>query len=225
MKKKFLLVFSLVLCIFLASCRGNNNSNATLVDNADSTVYEQLNLSVLEDAVSINEKLDKTIKNYIDVKLPKDLNSSLVVRHVNIDGVFNENRVKTINATALTFVTGISVEYQAAIMQELSNSEYGITKDKLGLSVDVLTGTSFSIKIDSAKALEYYNDNKTNITLSVIYLPVKVLIINDSKSVADITVLVPVYAEFNLGEASEVFSSYKVVEINLEEDGSLPNKK
>lgn len=225
MKKKFLLVFSLVLCIFLASCRGNNNSNATLVDNADSSVYEQLNLSVLEDAVSINEKLDKTIKNYIDVKLPKDLNSSLVVRHVNIDGVFNENRVKTINATALTFVTGISVEYQAAIMQELSNSEYGITKDKLGLSVDVLTGTSFSIKIDSAKALEYYNDNKTNITLSVIYLPVKVLIINDSKSVADITVLVPVYAEFNLGEASEVFSSYKVVEINLEEDGSLPNKK
>lgn len=225
MKKKFLLVFSLVLCIFLASCRGNNNSNATLVDNADSTVYEQLNLSVLEDAVSINEKLDKTIKNYIDVKLPKDLNSSLVVRHVNIDGVFNENRVKAINATALTFVTGISVEYQAAIMQELSNSEYGITKDKLGLSVDVLTGTSFSIKIDSAKALEYYNDNKTNITLSVIYLPVKVLIINDSKSVADITVLVPVYAEFNLGEASEVFSSYKVVEINLEEDGSLPNKK
>lgn len=225
MKKKFLLVFSLVLCIFLASCRGNNNSNATLVDNADSTVYEQLNLSVLEDAVSINEKLDKTIKNYIDVKLPKGLNSSLVVRHVNIDGVFNENRVKTINATALTFVTGISVEYQAAIMQELSNSEYGITKDKLGLSVDVLTGTSFSIKIDSAKALEYYNDNKTNITLSVIYLPVKVLIINDSKSVADITVLVPVYAEFNLGEASEVFSSYKVVEINLEEDGSLPNKK
>mgnify|MGYP006923304630 CR=1 FL=1 len=48
MKKKFLLVFSLVLCIFLASCRGNNNSNATLVDNADSTVYEQLKSNNME---------------------------------------------------------------------------------------------------------------------------------------------------------------------------------
>lgn len=226
MKKKLLLVFSLFLCIFLASCRGNTGPDVTLVDNADQTVAEQLNLSVLESAVSINEKLDKNKKAYIDVKVPQNLNESLVVRHVNIDGVFSENRVKVINAAALTFVTGLSVEYQNAIMAELYNAEYGITKEKLGLDVEkMLTATSFSVKVNSEKALEYYNDSKTNITLSVIYLPVKVVIVNDSKTSADITVLVPVYAEFNLGEASEVFSTYKVVSFDLDEDGSLPNKK
>lgn len=225
MKKRFLLLFSLVLCLFLASCRQTTDNSVTLVDNADPTVYEKLNLSVLNDAESINNNIDKTKSNYIDVKLPKDLNSALVVRHVNIDGVFSDNRVKAINVAALTFVTGISAEYQTAIMSELSNSEYGLTKEKLGLSVDILKGTSFSIKVDSSKALEYSNNDQTNITLSVIYLPVKVLVTNDLKLVADVTVLVPVYAEFNLGEASEVFSNYKVVDITIEADGSLPNKQ
>jgi Zn-dependent M32 family carboxypeptidase len=51
------------------------------------------------------------------------------------------------------------------------------------------------------------------------------MIFSDKVTVADITVLVPVYAVINLGEASDVFKPYKVVSITLEEDGSLPNKK
>jgi hypothetical protein len=218
MKKKLLLVFSLFLCIFLASCRGNDKT-ATLTDNADSAVYEQLNLSVLENAVSANKNLDKTGKNYIDVKLPTDLNGSLVVRNIDITEAFGEEKIKVINVMALTFVTGISAEYQQAIMSEVFNSEYGITKEKLGLSVDILTGTSFSIKVSSGENVDV---EKTNV--SVIYLPVKVVIVNDSKKAADITILVPVYAEFNSGEASSVFAPFKVVTIDLEEDGSLPNK-
>lgn len=223
MKKKLLLVFSLFLCIFLASCRGNEKT-ATLTDNADSAVYEKLNLSVLENATSINKNLDKTQKNYIDVKLPTDLNGTLVVRNVNLDGAFGKEELKQINVMALTFVTGISAEYQTAIMAEVYNSEYGITKEKLGLPVDILTGTSFAFKVSSEQAINYHNENKTNITLSVIYLPVKVVIVNNSKTAADITILVPVYAEFNLGETSSVFAPFKVVAIDLEEDGSLPNK-
>jgi hypothetical protein len=227
MKKKLFLVFSLFLCIFLASCRGDNQV-VKLTDNADTTVAEQLNLSVLDNAESINKDLDKTDKNYVDVKFPTDLNKSLVVRNINLDTAFTSNRVKTVNASALTFVTGISAEYQQAIMSEIYNDEYGLTAEKLGLSVDILNGTSFSVKIsknESDKGINYYKEGKTNITLSVIYLPVRVVVVNDKVTVADITVLVPVYAEINLGEASDVFKPYKVVSITLEEDGSLPNKK
>lgn len=227
MKKKLLVVFSLFLCIFLASCRGDQQV-VKLTDNADAVAAEQLNLSVLDNAVSINKDLDKTDKNYVDVKFPTDLNKSLVVRNINLDTAFVSNRVKSVNATALTFVTGISVEYQQAIMNEVFNDEYGLTKEKLGLSVDILEGTKFSVelsKAESEKGKEYYEAGKTNITLSVIYAPVRVVIVNDKVTVADITVLVPVYAEVNLGEASDVFKSYKVVSITLEEDGSLPNKK
>lgn len=224
MKKKVFLVFSLILCIFLTSCK-NNGPVVKLTDNASQEVYEQLNLAQLQNGVSINKELDKTDKNYIDVLLPAEPEKSLVVRHVNMDNAFGENKVKAVNAVALTFVTGISAEYQTAIMAEIYNSEYGITKEKLGLSVDLLKGTSFSVKVPSNLGLEYYEQGKTNITLSVIYLPTRVIVVNDSQSVADVTVLVPVYAEFNLGEASDVFKAYPTLTFELAEDNTLPKNQ
>lgn len=223
MKKKVFLIFSLILCMFLASCK-NNTAVVKLNDNADPEVYELLKLNVLENGVSINPNLDKNSKNYINVILPEDANEALVTRSVVIDEALKDMRVKDINAAALTFVTGVSAEYQTSIMSELYNKEYGITKEKLGLSVDLLKGTSFSVKVDSKIALDYYNEGKTNITLSVIYLPTRVIIVNNSTTVADITVLVPVYAEFSLGEVSDVFKAVRTVSFELNEDGSLPKK-
>ena len=224
MKKKLFLVFSLILCVFLASCRGNDPV-VKLTDNAATEVAEQLNLEALKNGTSINKNLDRTEKNYIDVILPAEPAKSLVVRNVNMDAAFGENKVKSVNAVALTFVTGISSEYKTAIISEVYNSDYGITKEKLGLSVDLLKANTFSVKVPSEKGLQYFNEGKTNITLSVIYLPTRVVVVNEKQTVADITVLVPVYAEFNLGEVSDVFKPYKVIEITLDEDGSLPNKQ
>ena len=220
MKKKLFLVFSLLLCIFLVSCRTTTPMTG-LSEKPTAEAQEQLNLSVLNDAASINKDLDRTQKNYVDVKLPADLANSLVVRHVNVYEAINENRVKGFNVKALTFFSPslISAEYKQAIMSELYNAEYGINKDKLGLSVDILTSVDFSYKLSNSN-LEYYEQNKenTNITVSVIYLPAKVAIKSNKVLLGEITVLVPVYAEFNLGDASELFDKYNEVTLELVED-------
>ena len=218
MKKKLFLLFSLFLCISLASCRGQET--VPLNEHLSETAKEQLNYTVLENGVSINKDLDRTQKNFIDVIIPATPAEALVVRHVNVDGAFTEQRVKSFNVSVLTFYSPslISLEYRQAIMSEIHNATYGITKDKLGLSVDILTGTDFSIKVPSEQGVNYYKEGKTNITLSVIYLPAKVAIINDKVKIGEITVLVPVYAEFNLGEASEVFTNYDELTLALVED-------
>ena len=215
--KKILAMLLLVLSLSLASCRQGGDVIA-LVDNPDTTIAADLGLENI--TVSLNSSIDTTTGNYVDIKVSNNLVDSLVVRNINFDEILagDHKKLYVANVNALTFVQSISAEYKSLIEAELNNDTYGITAEKLGLSVE-LSKLSFQSKLSFDKAKELYNNNEDNIHCSVIYLPIKALIFSDAQKVLDIYVLVPVYYEFVIFENSvhsnTLFDAYDTLNHNV----------
>jgi hypothetical protein len=216
--KKFLAMLLLVLSFSLASCKKSNEVVA-LVDNPDTKMAAELGLDKV--TVSLNTALDTTSGNYIDVKVSSELATSLVVRTVNFDEILEQyyDKLHQTNVNALTFASNISAEYKSAIEGELNNDTYGITAEKLGLNVELISKLSFSSKISLEKAKGLYDMEEDNIYCSVIYLPIKAIMSKEGQNVLSIHALIPVYAEFviyeNDNHSVEVFNNYKAFNYNV----------
>ena len=200
--KKLIAILLIVLSFSLISCKKDDGIVA-LVDNPNTTVIEELGLADI--TVSLNSELDTTSGSYVDIKVAENIANSLIVRNVNFDKFFkdNRNKVQSIGIGAITFVSGLSDEYKLLIEKELTNSTYGITHEKAGLTEDTFFSPKFKSTISVEKGTALYENEYTDITCSVIYLPIRALIYKDSQNVLSVYVFIPVYAEFGIYKDSD----------------------
>lgn len=192
--KKIYGIILLGLCILMASCSGSPQQEiGNLVDthSVSDELKETLGLNNL--TVSLNNPATAD-PNYQNVVISTDLNESLFSYMINLDAIFENNGDRAISANVqpLTFVSGISSDYQSMLYTLLNDSNNGLTKEKLEVEYDLaIRGWSTSVSLRDA--YRDYTDGERNQVLAIVYLPIKFVVFESSTTKLDVHIMVPVY--------------------------------
>lgn len=226
---KKILTLILMLCSFaLVSCNSGQADDSKRIDVPSSELVESLKLESVKNGKSIKE-VDKTQKEYYEIKIAEDTPSTLFVYNSMLDGMLEEHgsSLQSINVNPLTFTAEITTTEAAKIMSEVFDASTGITKEALGLDFDLTASTSWTKALDAKDVVSAYNDGKRNNSLSIIYLPTYVEHVQNSKSVLTVYVFIPVYYEFTTYSDGKVessrFDNLPIPALTFNENNLLPS--
>ncbi len=226
--KKILTVLLVVFSFVLVSCNNGSKDDSKRIDVPSSELVETLKLESVKNGKSLKE-VDKTQKEYYEIKIAEDTKSTLFVYNSMLDGLLEEhgNSLQTLNVNPLTFTAEITTTESSKIMSEVFDSTSGITKETLNLDFDLMTSTSWSNSISAKDVVNAYKDGKRDNSLSIIYLPTYVEHVQNSKSVLAVYVLIPVYYEITTFSNDKVesskFSGLPIHSLTFNENNLLPS--
>lgn len=219
---KKILAFLLILSSFtLASCKGKDTTKR--IDQPSEELIAEFQLDKVAEGVSIVE-VDKSKKEYYDIKIASDAKSTLFVYNSMLDSTFEEHKelLRDVVVNPLVFKGAIYTDEKelTTICSTVFDSKKGLTGERLGVSFDLITTTTWTSKVDAREAVDaYLNDGVKNNCVSIIYLPIKVEHVDNSKSVLESHILMPIYYELTTYTdgviASDKFAGFEIKEIEF----------
>lgn len=228
--KKILALLLMVASLTLASC-GGKKDDTKRIDQPNEQIALDLKLEDVKNGNSIVE-VDTSKKEYYDIKMAQDANSTLFVYNVMIDDQFESNGslIRDAQVKPLIFTNKIHEEEAIEICSTVFDPKEGITKEELGVSFDIIARTNWVASISLEDAYNaYINNDVRNNCISIVYLPVLVEHVENSKSVLEIFVMMPVYYEVTTITdgviASEAFNGLPVKEFIFTEEYVLSTLK
>ncbi|MBE6137356.1 MAG: hypothetical protein E7176_03065 [Erysipelotrichaceae bacterium] len=228
--KKILALLLILASITLASC-GKKKDDTKRIDQPGEAIALDLKLEEAKNGVRIVD-VNTSKKEYYDIRMANDAHSTLFVYNVMLDEQFEThgNLIRDAQIKPLIFTANIYEEETVKICSTVFDSKEGITKEELGVSFDIMARSSWvdSINLeDSYNA--YVNDGVKNNCVSIVYLPLFVEHVEDSKSVLEIYVMMPVYYELTTCAdgviSSTAFDGLAVKEFVFTEDYLLSSLK
>ena len=205
--KKLLAIFLVLFALCLTSC-----AQAEQMENPTDEIINLLKLNDVKSGSPLTT-VDTTKTDYVEILVANDAKASCFVYNVKFDENFKKNgsKIKELQIKALTFVTTIDKEQQALIMEEVYNETYGISK-KVTTAFEC-EGFYHVTNVD--KGLELYENGEDNVTLSVIYLPIRAKVCQEGEVTVDNYVMVPIYCAFNVYEKNTytdtTFNGYTIL--------------
>ena len=212
--KKLLAFVLLMFGITLASCGGPKQDLTTLRKN-DIDTNIATNLHITFDNEKGSTKLYKEKRDgesYFDVYIAEDYVKSLFVYELDVDAYITD-RTQQIFANTLTFNITIYQDEQQAILNEVYNKDYGISKLTFPFKAD-------TTKAFSKNAFEDFvipaSKDLSELKLSVVYLPVMAYRVYKNQPVLKTYMFIPVHMSFvsagKLVKGSENDKGYELVE-------------
>lgn len=219
--KKILVILTLLVTLCLTSCKEEQQ-----MENPTDEIISLLKLNQVKEGKLLNST-HASENDYVEVMVASNPIETLFVYNVNFDESFKKNgsKINELQIKALTFVTTITEEQQSLIMDEVYNESYGI-QTLLDIAYEC-KGFYYVTNVD--KGLELYDSGEDNVTLSVLYLPVRVKVVEDGSVTVDNYVMVPIYSAFNIYEndtyTDSKFTGYTILGVDyLDSSNYLKNK-
>ena len=242
MKKLLLPIFA--LCgLALTACNTGTKLTDLRQDEVAQSVKDELLINFNDTTNSIRlESDDRTNqKSYYDVYVSNDTKNNLFTytiefsklndKELTFEEAVKANRFRGASISNLIFNDKIYTEESTAILAEVYNTKYGISKNDsngkselLGLKVKTKNLWTETIDCDAA-VKAYQDDKKTDIKLQILYMPVFAKRVNDGLQVLKVWVFVPVSYNFVTGDqmvelennqlkySPNSFTQYKNVEL------------
>lgn len=235
MKKIFGIILIIICCLGVTSCSSSESTTSNIVDPGSQTGTEETEqtkkvkeikakLGLDNLTVSLNSA-DTTEPSYENVLVASDVNSSLFTYYVSLDSIFEGNRVVSTNISCLTFVDGISSDYQSSLYNILKNGDYNLTTI-LGVSFETSV-ESWTVSYDLTSAKDAYESGTRDQVLAIIYLPLHYTVVSTTEgkqnTPLDISVLVPIY--YNVTTyTNDVFADSNITTTNVYTSADLAIK-
>jgi len=229
---KKILTFLLILsCFTLASCKSKDTTKR--IDQPTDELVAEFKLDAVASGVSIVE-VNKSKKEYYDIKMASDAKSTLFVYNSMLDSAIEKNKesLREVIVNPLVFESDIYVDQEelTKICSTVFDSKKGLTSERLGVSFDLIPTTTWVSKINARDMVDkYINESVRNNCVSIVYLPIKVEHVDNSKSVLESHILMPVYYELTTCTdgviASETFKGLDIKEVVFNESYEVVSVK
>lgn len=226
--KKFAMALSIFMIVVLCSC-GGGSKRELVRDNPAQDIKTALNLSEVENGVSLDSDLDRT-KAFSDVKVASDLKSSVFYQTIDLDEYLT-HRLKQVDIKVLYFNGKIPSVDISNFLKVMNDKEYGLTEEKLGVIFNKTEKTSdslfgkLSLKYSLSLPKDYVLKENDTTKLVVAYLPTYCVYNDGKEDYTKVFVFVPIYYAFTYSSSVDSYTqNMKNYQITLTEEGLLPSQ-
>lgn len=208
--KKLGMGLAIFMLICLCGCAGGTKRQP-IGDNPRADIRADLNLDAVQNGVSLNSELDRTMA-YYDVLVASDIKSSLFYQKINLDEYIESNRLKQIDLKVLYFNANIPSNDVVNFLKEMNQEEYGINATKLGVNFKEEENVSsalykkFSILTSVSLPKDFTLKESDPIELVVAYLPVYCIFNDGTQDYTKVFLFVPVYYAFTYQSSSSEYT-------------------